>query len=156
MASSAELIGTAIAAAVPTTCGALAAIPVKVRKLPTLVDGESAPLIVVVVAEEGDSEHLAVGLPTDAAKALDRVTYPASVTLITEGGNQVAESPTVRQWREDAKAALNAPSTYTGLCVGFNEVIPGGKAPFDRGGLKATKNYTTVTARVEVLETRTF
>lgn len=156
MASSAELIGTAVAAAVPRTCGLLAAIPVKVRKKLVLLDNENPPLIVVVVGEEGDSEHIANGLPTDPTKALDRVTYPVGVALILETVTQAADDPAVRQWREDAKAALNAPSTYAGTVLGFNEVVPGGRGPFDAGGLKGQKVVSTVTAKVEVLETRTF
>ncbi len=156
MASSAELIGTAIVAASVRTCGLATGINVVFRKQPVLLDDESAPIIVVCIGEEGDTEHLAMGLPGDASRGLDRVTYPASATLITDGGNLAGDNPDVREWREAQKAVLNAPSTYTGLCSGFNEVIPGGKPPFEKSALKATKNYTTVTARVEVLETRSF
>jgi len=99
----------------------------------------------VSVGEEGEFEYL-----TARKKS---VTYPVAVTLVTKGGRKLDDDATLRGWREQVWAAVEARAAWSGL-AGWNETLAGGKEPFDRAALPKDLNFSFLVFRVNVLENR--
>ena len=122
-------------------------VPSVKRKTPSVPEGESngLPQFVISVGAEERSEYLTATLKVK--------TYPVAVTIVTSTGRQLADDNTVRLWRQQIELALEARSSWANL-VGFNDAEITNKAPFDTGALSQDFNYSTVVARVSVVETR--
>lgn len=149
--STSELLGTVARTAVlavgltrPATPGPTEPVPVVVRKLPGVPQGDAngLPQVAVSVGEEGTTEYLT------ATEMLKR--YPVSVAIVTATGAKAADDATVRQWRELVEAELNKRSTWA--VPGFNRVDLTNRAPFDPAALPKDANYTLATAVVEMIE----
>ena len=61
---------------------------------------------------------------------------------------------TVRKWRDQIDAKMEARATWSGL-AGFNGMDAGGGAPFDVSALSKDFNYSIQTYTVGVIEART-
>lgn len=151
MANSASRIAEAVKAAAPafTPAGGSPARVVR-RKEPTLNDGESPPLIVVTVGDETEQRREWAGQPP-----VDRVAYTVALTLVTKGGKAAADDDAVRDWRQASRQTLVARSSYPAV-PGWDRAAPGGRVPFVRPALRTDLVYTTVVARVEVLEDQAY
>lgn len=141
--SKAADVSAAVAAAV--TALNLTGVTVERRKTPAAPEGATLPQAVVSVGEEGEFDYLT------ARKKL--VTYPAAVTLVTAGGRKLEEDETLRGWREQVWAAVEARAAWAGL-AGWNETTAGGREPFDRAALPKDLNFSFLVFRVNVLEDR--
>lgn len=144
----AEAAVTAIGVLKPPGVPPAAAVPVARRKTPSAPEGSAngLPEIVVSVGEEPATEYLT------ATEKLRR--YPVAVTIVTDGGAKAADDATVRKWRDQIDAALDARAAFASV-DGFNQVDAGGGAPFDPAALPKDFNYSIQTFTVQVIEGRT-
>lgn len=124
---------------------ALTGVTVVRRKTPSLPAGVDPPQVVVSVAEEGDIR------PHTATK--DLVRYPVAVTIVTGGGKKLADDDTVRDWRESIRVAVNTRATFSGVGE-FNQVDPGGRAPFTAAALAKDLNHSVLVFTVTTREAR--
>lgn len=141
--STAADVSAAVAAAV--TAMALPGVTVEQLKIPAVPGAAPLPQAVVSVGDEGEFEYL-----TATTKL---VTYPCAVALVTKGGRKLEDDETLRGWREQVWAAVEAWATWAGVS-GFNEVRAGGREPFDRAALAKDLNWSVLTFAVEVIEAR--
>lgn len=143
-------VTSAVAAAVDAlalTDATLGTVPAAVaRKKPTLADGEAVPLAVVTVADEPDPEELYAGVVM--------CRYVSAVTIVTAGGDVLADSDALADWREAVRKAVADPTTYAAV-TGFDCTEIGRRVPFDRGALDKTLNYTVIPFTAFVKEART-
>lgn len=142
--SNAERIGTAIKSAVEAL--ALAGVTeVTIRKAPTLPQGAAVPQVIIVVAEGTPAERLFADQWM--------VMYEASIIYVTTGGEKLGEDTTLRTIRVALETLVIDDETYEDV-PGFNVANPRGTPAYNPAALNALYNYTTVTATVEVEETR--
>jgi hypothetical protein len=125
---------------------ALTGVTVAKRKTPSVPEGMALPLVVVSVAEEGDSEYVFAGKVV--------VTYPEAVTIVTANASPLQENGTIRTWREAIRKKLEDRTSWSAVAE-FNDLHSGGKEPYDRAALAKDLNYSSLIFRVEALEDRT-
>ena len=143
-----DAVGAAVAAAVQAIgiTDSAVAVPVDRRKTPSLPSGKKPPRIVVSVGDVPATEYLT------ADEKLR--TYPVAVTIVTAKGEDLADDPVIRQWRDQIDGAVDTRAAF-GSVSGFNQVDAQGGPPFDPAALPKELNYSIQTFAVQVIESRT-
>lgn len=140
---------TNIANAVKTAVEALslAGVTVVRRKTPSVPEGTSAglPQVVVSVREDVETERL-----TAVTK---RRRFRFAVTIVTAGGQKLADDDTVHTWRESIDDAVFDKQRATFSAVaGFIHLKALGGPVFDPAALPKDFNYSPLSYEAELIE----
>lgn len=141
MPSVGERLGDAVAA----VAAAYYACPVRVRKLPDLLDGETPPLVVVSVLED---ETAPLQFEETAG---DEVTYVVQVTLVLSTAGTAADDEDARTWKENVRSRLHDP-TLSGMPEVTDTTILR-RPPFPRPASQVL-SYTAVAVEYQCAEDR--